>query len=243
MARPLREKEDMHIPTNYHICSRTIWQEFLIKAEDKQYFMQQLAWLSHTYFVENIAFNIMDNHFHLIIKIYVPVTVSHDDIEERFENYYQGNKKYNPQQKQKLIAKYGDLSAFVQDFKQRFSRYINKKNNKKGHFWADRFKSNILRSEEQLQTCIAYVDLNAVRAGIVKQAYEYPYCTPGHIVKTNNNSRIISKNTQQIYKYYTSTKPYSQALNQFPKAIPSYYINYIIYLTEIAKQESKQQLR
>ncbi len=109
MARPPREKADKYTPTYYHIMSRTIWQDFLIKDKDKEQFMILLSWLSKTYFVENTAFNILDNHFHLIIKIHVPHDVSEYDLEDRFDNYYQNKRIYNSNERKKLLNRFGDL--------------------------------------------------------------------------------------------------------------------------------------
>ena len=253
MARKPREKADKYIPTNYHIMSRTIWQDFLIKDKDKEQFMILLSWLSKTYFVETKAFNILDNHFHLLINIHVPEDVSELEIENRFDNYYQNKKNYNPNEREKLLDRFGDLSCFMKDVKERFAKYINKKNNRKGHFWSGRFKSKILKTDEQLFTCIQYIDLNAVRANIVKYAHDYKFCTPGHIFKTANKPNIINTNQLSIYKNYIPTKSSiaitinlkPNKLNKLPKPVEEYYKNYVIYLAEIAdneKQEKKAQI-
>ena len=41
-------------------------------------------------------------------------------------------------------AKWEDLSEFVKDIKQCFSRFYNKRHNRRGFFWAERFKSVIV---------------------------------------------------------------------------------------------------
>ena len=62
-----------------------------------------------------------------------------------------------------------DLSAFVGEIKQRFSQWYNLRSERKGPLWEDRFKSVLVQGEPGvLATVAAYIDLNAVRAGIVK---------------------------------------------------------------------------
>lgn len=61
-----------------------------------------------------------------------------------------------------------------------FSRYYNKRHKRKGFFWNDRFKSVIVEDGDTLINCLAYIDLNPVRAGIVEQLAEYRWCSLGY---------------------------------------------------------------
>ena len=49
-------------------------------------------------------------------------------------------------------------------------------------FWAERFKSVLLGGPRALLTCLVYVELNAVRAGIVNSPEDYRYCGLHHYV-------------------------------------------------------------
>jgi len=44
-----------------------------------------------------------------------------------------------------------------------------------GHFWQDRFNSNIIETDPYLLQCGKYIELNPVRAGIVSHPAQYPY--------------------------------------------------------------------
>ncbi|MBI1908838.1 MAG: transposase [Deltaproteobacteria bacterium] len=49
-----------------------------------------------------------------------------------------------------------------------FAKKYNKRRNRKGHFWRDRFKSIVIDDDLYALTCMRYIDRNPLRAGIVK---------------------------------------------------------------------------
>ena len=59
-------------------------------------------------------------------------------------------------------------------------------------FWGDRFKSVIVDKGETLVNCLAYIDLNPLRAGIVKQPEEYRWSSIGYHMQTNNKDKLLS---------------------------------------------------
>jgi hypothetical protein len=70
-----------------------------------------------------------------------------------------------------------DLSLFVKEVKERFSRWFNKRRGRRGTLWMDRFKSVLVEGQgEALRTMAAYIDLNPVRAGLVKDPKDYRWC-------------------------------------------------------------------
>jgi len=65
--------------------------------------------------------------------------------------------------------KCSNLSELIREIKQRFSKFYNKRHNRRGTLWGERFKSVIVEDGATLINCLAYIDLNPVRAGIVKR--------------------------------------------------------------------------
>ena len=80
----------------------------------------------------------------------------------------------------------------MQEIKQRFSRWYNKRKGRKGYFWGDRFKSVIIETGEALLNCLAYIDLNPVRAGIVERPEEYRWCSLAYHIGAGNKDRFLS---------------------------------------------------
>ncbi|MEZ5328728.1 MAG: transposase [Verrucomicrobiales bacterium] len=79
--------------------------------------------------------------------------------------------------KRPYLERMYDLSAFVGEIKQRISQWYNGKNERTGPLWEDRFKSVLVQGKQGvLATVAAYIDLNAVRAGIVQDPRQWRWC-------------------------------------------------------------------
>jgi hypothetical protein len=62
----------------------------------------------------------------------------------------------------------GDLSWFMKCLNEPIARQANWEDQCTGHFWESRFKSHPLDTEEAPPSCMAYVDLNPVRAAMAE---------------------------------------------------------------------------
>ena len=143
----------------YHIISRIVLKSFLLEEGEKEYFLSLLKKLSQVYFVKVQGFTIMSNHVHLICQMIPGDVINDDELKKRFEKYYNEGK---PLKKRRVFFKHdyedyrkrwGDVSKFVQDLKQRFSRWYNKKHNGHGHVWSERFKNVLLNGDRALLAC------------------------------------------------------------------------------------------
>ena len=56
----------------------------------------------------------------------------------------------------------------------RTAQEYNQRKNRKGAFWEDRYHATAVGTDEHLAKCLVYIDLNMVRAGVVKHPSEYP---------------------------------------------------------------------
>jgi hypothetical protein len=71
----------------------------------------------------------------------------------------------------------GDVSEFIKTLKQRFTQWFNKRQGRRGTLWEERFKSVLMEGRGHvLATMAAYIDLNAVRAGLVKDPKDFRFC-------------------------------------------------------------------
>jgi hypothetical protein len=77
----------------------------------------------------------------------------------------------------RLQARMHDVSMFLKELKQRFTMWFNARFNLYGTIWAERFKSILVEDDTSVLRIIgAYIDLNPLRAGIVKKAGDYRWC-------------------------------------------------------------------
>jgi len=90
--------------------------------------------------------------------------------------------------------KWTSLSEYVKEIKQGFTRAYNKKRGRKGTFWAERFKSVIVEKGETLINCLAYIDLNPVRAGLVNRPEEYAWSSLGYRFRASSRDELLSWN-------------------------------------------------
>ena len=61
----------------------------------------------------------------------------------------------------------------------RYAQYINKKYRRTGTLWEGRHRSSLIQSERYLLTCSRYIELNPVRAGMVRRPEEYRWSSYG----------------------------------------------------------------
>jgi hypothetical protein len=66
-----------------------------------------------------------------------------------------------------------DVSELMRNIQSGFARWYNRNNQRRGRFWADRFKSVYLENEAAVLDCMLYVELNPVRAGLVERPEDW----------------------------------------------------------------------
>lgn len=179
-------------PAVYHVMSRTALDGFVLGDIEKEYLLKLIKRLSSVYFTEVLGFCVMGNHFHLLVKTHLEEDYSDAEIKKRYERYYGKGREPGHGQIPTLRRKWGSLSEYVKEIKQTFSRSYNKSHHRKGFFWSDRFKSVVVENGETLINCLAYIDLNPVRAGIVEKPEDYRWSSLGYHFQTNNKANFLS---------------------------------------------------
>jgi len=177
----------------YHCISRCVRRAFLCGKDNytgksyehrKQWIQERLKQLSELFAVEVCAYAIMSNHVHTVLRL-LPLQAEHWSEEQviarwqqlfslpvLIERYQSGDCETPAQQQQaqQVIAQWrerlSDLSWFMRCLNEPIARQANKEDKCTGRFWEGRFKSQALLNEQALLACMAYVDLNPVRAAL-----------------------------------------------------------------------------
>ncbi len=178
--------------TVYHIISRTALDGYPMKDAEKDYLLELIRKFSKLFFVDILGFCVMGNHLHLVCRVYPEQSVSDEEVQRRYKEFYGEDKFISDRDIEYYRKRWTSLSEFVKDIKQEFTRFYNRKKGRKGYFWGDRFKSMIVEQGHTLVNLLAYVDLNPIRAGIVQRPEEYRWCSLGYHIQASNKDRLLS---------------------------------------------------
>jgi len=174
-------------------CVRRAWlwgvdpssgQDF---SHRKQWVRDRLEELAGIFSVEVFAYAVMSNHLHVVLRMRPESTAawSHREVVERWRRLFPWQRDINgravpptDQQLQTWLAdakkvaqwrqRLGDLSWLMRCLKEPLARRSNQEDQCTGRFWEGRFKCQNLCDMGAVLACMAYVDLNPVRAGLVQ---------------------------------------------------------------------------
>lgn len=69
-----------------------------------------------------------------------------------------------------------DVSIWAKEVKERYSRWLNRRRNRQGTIWMERFRNVLVQDGRALRCMALYIDLNPVRAGLVGHPGDYRWC-------------------------------------------------------------------
>jgi putative transposase len=83
------------------------------------------------------------------------------------------------------------ISRSIQLIAGRSAQEYNARKKRKGAFWEDRYHAVAVESEAHLFKCLVYIDLNMVRAGVVKHPSEWTFCGHNEIIRPRERYGLI----------------------------------------------------
>lgn len=153
---PRRERNDAP-STIHHVIQRGNNRNYIYEdTQDKREFLSILSTAVTKYDSVLLQYVLMDNHYHLLIRL-------------------------------------GDqpLSIIIWYLNRTYSLYYNKRYNRTGTIYGDRYKSYIVPSSQKFFSTVRYIVRNPVKAGLSSTPAEYRYS--GHASVLTSLSSIIDK--------------------------------------------------
>ena len=83
------------------------------------------------------------------------------------------------------------ISRSLQLIEGRTGQEYNNRKCRKGAYWEDRYHATAIESDEHFSRCLVYIDLNMVRAGVVRHPRDWPYGGYQEIQRPPERYRII----------------------------------------------------
>jgi hypothetical protein len=185
MPQPRRTQIDIDATPFYHCIGRCVRRAFLCGADRatgqsfdhrKGWVVELLATLTDIFAIDLCAYAVLSNHYHLVTRLDGDRARawSAEEVVDRYRRLFAGTVEARltlpPAQVAEWIAcwraRLYDLSWFMRCLNEAIARRANAEDRCTGRFWEGRFRSQALLDAAGLLTCMAYVDLNPIRAGL-----------------------------------------------------------------------------
>ena len=226
----------------FHVINRIYDRRFLLDTDGKDLLLKLVRAYEDVIGVEVLTFCIMDNHFHLLVRVPhrpdgfdVPLEVVVARLERalgeesvklmhRNLEFWQTTKNVEAieQWRQQQVARMFSLSEFMKAVQLRFSRWFNSRNGRRGTLWESRFTSVMVEEEERaLRTMAAYIDLNPVRAGMVEDPADYRWSGYAEAMAGKARSRrgLVRIIGQMAWPRATAAEAKPWGPEAFPKGV------------------------
>ena len=208
MPRPPRIQVSSSASLFHHCVSRVVDRNFVFGIHERDVFRKVLRQVESFSGVRVVTWTILSNHFHVLLEV-VPapaVELTDDEILERCRALYprrvmeQIEWEFGDAQRRgggalerlrrRFLLRMWNLSEFMKTLKQKFTIWFNRHHDRVGTLWESRFKSVLVEGSWQcLLKVAAYVDLNAVRAGLAKDPKDYRWCGYAEAVGGDRRAR------------------------------------------------------
>ncbi len=197
-------------PAIFHVLSRVVDRRFVFGDEEREAFRMFMRMYENFSGCRVLSYCVMSNHFHIMLEV-PPISaegISDDELLKRLsvlhsESFVRGvadelvaartegglvggNEARVREIHERFTYRMHDLSRYMQGLLIRFTRWFNRKHQRSGTLWEERFKSVIVESGTAARMIAAYIDLNPVRAGMVEDPADYRWSSYGEAIGGGN---------------------------------------------------------
>jgi REP element-mobilizing transposase RayT len=186
---------DLSVTPYYHCVNRCVRRAFLCGEDSltgnnyehrREWISNKIKSLAEVFAIDVAAYAVMSNHYHIVLRIDQEGAEALSSLEviERWNELFSlpviisrflkgecttpAELKVVDEIIETWRIRLHDISWFMRLLNEHIARESNKEDNVTGRFWEGRFKSQALLDEQALITCMAYVDLNPIRANMAR---------------------------------------------------------------------------
>lgn len=191
MAKARRDIVSVEATSYYHCISRCVRRAFLCGHDRlsernfdhrKQWLVERMKELATIFAIDVCAYAVLSNHFHLILHVDHERAAgwTDEEVARRYAKLFPHTERTartlpERARREKLALwrrRLWDLSWYMRCLNESIARRANREEKCSGRFWEGRFRCQALLDEGAVLTCMAYVDLNPIRAGIATTLQE-----------------------------------------------------------------------
>ncbi|MET0052025.1 MAG: hypothetical protein ABW095_13225 [Candidatus Thiodiazotropha sp.] len=210
----------------YHCISRCVRRAWLCGDDPytgksfehrRQWVLDRMRTLSGIFAIEICAYAIMSNHYHVVLHVSSDQANAWSDIEvaERWMRLYKGHllvDRYLAGERMSNAERFAvsdlietwrkrlfDISWFMRCMNEHLAQRANGEDKCRGRFWEGRFKSQALLDDAALLTCMSYVDLNPVRAGMSETPEDSDFTSIQERILTWKTGSETSKTNLRVF--------------------------------------------
>ena len=258
MATARKLEATLQFTPYFHCTSRCVRGAYLcgVNKETGEDFTHRRRWLrarllklATVFSIKLAAFAIMENHFHVVLKVdrETADSWSNTEVIQRWHRIFKGTElsqrflnldTLSTAEKELLLRDVrrwrlalADISWFMRCVKEPLARQSNREDGCKGRFWEGRFHSQALLDTGALLACMTYVDLNPTRANMG----EFPESDPFTSLH-QRAAAVSSGSTEQQVLHSGLLNIDAHELTAANDALPITTLDYLELVDVVARQ-------
>jgi putative transposase len=223
----------------YHVVSRVVDRRLVFRKEEKEVIRRMLRRVSDFSGVKLLTYALMGNHFHILLQVPKRVEIDDDELLRRIKVLYGDGEHQNVEKiineykamgpdaeaalkefREKYLYRMYDLAEFMKTLKQRMTMWYNGTRARTGTLWEDRYKSILVEGKTYALAMIAaYIDLNAVRAGLVVDPKDYRFCGYGEAMGGGGGGMLAKEGIKLVMESLGADAEWREVSGEYRKFV------------------------